>query len=75
MNEWLADWIFLMKRTFLYCRIATKEKDEKVIATRRRDMMRLLGELNVVGFSVHPDKLFDCLKSIVSEEVKNFAFD
>jgi len=42
-----------------------KEKDERVIIQRRRDMMRFLAELFVVGFTIQPDKVLDCLKEIV----------
>ncbi|KAL4488508.1 hypothetical protein ABPG72_013076 [Tetrahymena utriculariae] len=48
--------------------IPQKEKDEKVVAVKRRDMMRFIAELFVVGVTSQYDKMMECLKDIINHK-------
>lgn len=45
-----------------------KEKDENVVREKKKQMLRLLCELFVVGFVILPDRLFECIKDIIIQK-------
>ncbi|EGR33548.1 mif4g domain protein, partial [Ichthyophthirius multifiliis] len=48
--------------------IKLKEKDDKIISIKRREMMRFLCELFVIGFPVSFEKVMECLREIISQK-------
>lgn len=47
------------------CSIEAKEKDEKIVAQKKKDLMRLYLELFVVGLPIPSEKVFESLREIV----------